>query len=51
MRRRKRGGILAYVALVIGILIVTSFIMPPGFWWFILGVCLVAAGLHATRGC
>jgi hypothetical protein len=34
-----------------GCAIILSMIMPPKFWWFALGVALIAAGLYLMKRC
>ena len=53
MRKKRRPGRSkwAYVALIAGIVIVVCIIMPPGFWWLVIGALLIALGLYAISSC
>lgn len=45
MRRgRPFGGAVGFILIVIGVVIVLAMVLPPGFWWFIFGMALIAAG-------
>jgi hypothetical protein len=47
-----RGTVIGYASIIIGLLILLAMILPPGFWWFALGVGLVAFGLWInSRAC
>lgn len=50
MHRRGKGGCaLGIVSIIIGVLIILGMVLPSGFWWFILGGALIAAGLCLLR--
>lgn len=34
-----------------GVLIVCAVILPPGAWWFIVGVALIVSGIKLNRKC
>lgn len=45
MRRwRPAGAVLGFLMIVLGVLIVFAMLLPAGFWWFLLGVALIACG-------
>lgn len=45
MRRwRPFGGLICFLLIVLGVLILFALLLPPGFWWFVLGVSLIAGG-------
>ena len=52
-RKHHQGNIAGYAAIAAGIIILLSLILPPGFWWFAIGVGLVALGLwlNSRRCC
>lgn len=44
---RRRGplcGLIGCLMIVLGVFIVFAMVLPPGFWWFIIGVALIAVG-------
>ena len=47
--RRRIRCLLGIFCIVVGILIILRMILPAGFWWFILGVALIAAGVWCVR--
>ena len=50
MRRGcRRGNALAYVLICIGGIILLSMVLPAGFWWFLLGVGFLGAGIALLR--
>ena len=52
MRRHgRRDGVLGWAAIAAGCVILLSMILPPGFWWFMLGVALISVGLCIKRRC
>ncbi|MBQ2895930.1 MAG: hypothetical protein IJE26_04395 [Oscillospiraceae bacterium] len=52
MRKRANGaGVAAWIAITAGLIVLLSMILPPGFWWFMLGVALIALGLCIRRRC
>lgn len=46
---RRIRCILGVLCIVIGILIILSMVLPSGFWWFGLGIALIAAGVWCVR--
>lgn len=52
MRRRgKRNSVLAWLCIAVGIMVILGMILPVSFWWFMLGVSLIALGLGLKRSC
>lgn len=50
MRRPcRRRNLFAWVTITAGIIVLLSMILPAGFLWFMLGVCLIACGLCLKR--
>ena len=49
MRRGKPCGLVGVLLIILGVLIVFAMVLPPGFWWFVLGVGLIAAGFACAR--
>ncbi len=50
MGRRRRPRLLLGVFLIaVGAIIILSMILPAGFWWFILGLGLIALGIWFLR--
>ena len=49
MRRRPIGALIGFLMIVLGVLIVFAMVLPPGFWWFILGLSCIAAGFFCCR--
>lgn len=50
MRRRTRGlSALGVVSIALGTVILLSMLLPPGFWWFILGAALIVIGICLLR--
>lgn len=47
----RQRNIFGWLAITAGIIILLSMILPSGFWWFMLGVCLIAVGLTIRRWC
>ena len=50
-RRHNRGNLIGYIAIFMGLVILLSLILPPGFWWFAIGAGLVAFGLWLNSRC
>ncbi len=50
MRRGRHGG-LGCVAILAGVIIILSLILPTEFWWFILAAALIGAGIWYMRCC
>lgn len=42
------GG-LSILLVVFGVLIILALVLPPGFWWLMLGVVLILLGLQLCR--
>ena len=43
-------GFFAFMLIVIGVLILFAMLLPPGFWWFLIGLALIIAGFcYASR--
>lgn len=54
MRRSKgkgKGNIFGYVAIIAGLVMILSLILPYRFWWFILGACLIGFGIFINKRC
>jgi len=50
MRRPKQQlNWIGIAAIVLGIIVLLSLFLPPGFWWFVLGVGLIVFGLCSQR--
>lgn len=49
--RRGRRSIWGFVAIVAGIFILLSLILPSEFWWFLIAVSLIAVGIWYLRCC
>jgi len=49
--RRGRRCIWGFAAIVAGIFILLSLILPSQFWWFLIAVCLIAVGIWYLRCC
>ncbi len=41
---RSFGGLIGFLMIVLGVLIVFAMLLPAGFWWFIFGISLIVAG-------
>ena len=45
MRRGKPfGGLIGFLMIVVGVLIILAMMLPAGFWWFIFGAALIVCG-------
>ncbi len=51
MRRKNNMSAAGCVCIFIGLFIILSLILPSGFWWFILGACLIGLGIYLNRRC
>ena len=51
MRRKNNMSAAGCVCIFIGLFIILSLILPSGFWWFILGSCLIGLGIYRKRRC
>lgn len=50
MRRNRHGGVtFGLILIFLGAVILCAQIMPPGFWWFFIGLGLVVCGLCCLR--
>jgi uncharacterized membrane protein HdeD (DUF308 family) len=45
------NNIWGFVAIIAGIIILLSLVLPTEFWWFILAIVLIAAGIWYIRCC
>lgn len=45
-----KGFSIGGIAIVVGIFIILAIVLPPQFWWFILGVSLICFGIKYRRG-
>ena len=48
-RRRNRKNGIGLIAIIAGVVILLAMILAVGFWWFILAVLLIAAGIWYNR--
>ena len=39
------------VLVIAGVLIVSYLVLPSGFWWFLIGVAMIVAGVCWTKRC
>lgn len=51
MRGGKRSFNFGCIAIITGIVIILALILPSSFWWFMLAVALIAAGIWYMRCC
>ena len=49
--RRGRNTLLGYVAILAGLIIILSLVLPSAFWWFILAALLICFGFWYIRCC
>ncbi len=49
--RRRRSCILGLVAILAGLIIILSLVLPSAFWWFILASVLIVFGIWYIRCC
>lgn len=47
--RRGRSGVWGCVAIISGVVIILSLILPAEFWWFIFAAALIVAGIWYIR--
>ena len=40
-----------WIIVTVGIIVLLSQILPAGFWWFLLGACLIGVGICINRNC
>ncbi len=46
---RPLGGLICFLMIVLGVLIVFAMLLPVGFWWFLLGISLIVCGFHCAN--
>ena len=52
MRRgNRRKTPVGWIIVTVGIIVLLSQILPAGFWWFLLGACLIGVGICINRNC
>lgn len=50
MRRRgPKGALLGLVMVLLGAMILAAMLLPPGFWWFFIGLGLLICGFSCCR--
>jgi len=49
--RKGHNNMWGCVAIIAGIVIFMSLVLPTEFWWFILAAILIAAGIWFIRSC
>lgn len=49
--RRGRRCLWGLVAIILGLVIVLSLVLPPQFWWFLAAAVLIGFGLWYIRCC
>lgn len=49
--RRGRRGFLGCAAIGAGLIIILSLVLPTDFWWFVLAIILISAGIWFLRCC
>ena len=49
MRRGKSGGIWGCAAILAGLVIILSLVLPTEFWWFLFAALLIALGIWYIR--
>jgi len=47
--RNSLGRIAGALLIAAGILLIFALILPAGFWWFMLGLGLIALGIYCIR--
>ena len=50
-RKKPPNSALGAAAIAAGVFILLSLVLPVTFWWFLLGVGLIAVGIHLRRKC
>lgn len=40
-----------WIIVTVGVIVLLSQILPEGFWWFLLGACLIGVGICINRNC
>ncbi len=46
---KKRTNRLGLLLLIAGVLVILALVLPSTFWWFALGIILIAAGICICR--
>lgn len=49
--RWNRRYILGFAAILAGLFILLTLVLPTNFWWFLAGIALIAAGIWYIRCC
>ncbi len=49
MRCRKKGGFIAWAAIVVGAVILCILVLPAWFWWLVCGCALLTGGFLLLR--
>lgn len=49
--RKGRPNLWGCVAIIAGLVIILSLVLPTEFWWFIFAAVLIGAGVWYIRGC
>ncbi len=49
--RRGRRCLWGLVAIILGLIILLSLILPSGFWWFLAAAALIGGGLWQMHCC
>ncbi|MBS7402870.1 MAG: hypothetical protein ACI3UZ_06305 [Oscillospiraceae bacterium] len=49
MRWKGNGGKIGCLTVLLGIFLLLALVLPPGFWWFVLGVLLIFVGFWIMR--
>lgn len=47
--RKRKGGLIAWAAVIVGALILAILVLPMWFWWLICGGALLCGGLALLR--
>ncbi len=48
---RNRGSLIGCISIAAGLAVILSLLLPTGFWWFLFGTGLVAAGIWMNKCC
>lgn len=49
--RRGRNTLLGFAAILAGVIIILSLVLPSAFWWFALAALLICFGFWYNRCC
>lgn len=49
--RKRRKKPVGWIIVTVGVIVLLSQILPEGFWWFLLGACLIGVGICINRNC